>query len=127
MTVVLRIILVIASLINCFWIIHRICKSQARIEDSIFWICLSALLILMSVFPQVVICGAKITGVQSPVNFVFLCMIFILLVKDFRMSLKISALEARLQQLAQRYGIDTYLEKTGEKKENQADENGTRS
>ena len=54
-------------------------------------------------------------------------MIFILLVKDFRMSLKISALEARLQQLAQRYGIDTYLEKTGEKKENQADENGTRS
>lgn len=127
MTVVLRIILVIASLINCFWIIHRICKSQARIEDSIFWICLSALLILMSVFPQVVIWGAKITGVQSPVNFVFLCMIFILLAKDFRMSLKISALEARLQQLAQRYGIDTYLEKTGEKKENQADENGTRS
>lgn len=109
MTIVLRIILVIASLLNCFWIIHRICKSQAKIEDSIFWICLSGLLILMSIFPGIVILGARLTGVQSPVNFVFLCIIFILMVKVFRMSLKISSLESKLHQLAQRYGIDTCL------------------
>lgn len=127
MTVVLRVILVIASLLNCFWIIHRICKSQARIEDSIFWIFLSGVLILMSVFPQIVIWGAKITGVQSPVNFVYLCIIFILLVKVFRMSLRISALEARLQKLAQRYGIDTYLDKSRKKEENQADKKENRS
>lgn len=127
MTVVLRVILVIASLLNCFWIIHRICKSQARIEDSIFWICLSGLLLLMSVFPQAVIWGAKITGVQSPVNFVYLCMIFILLVKVFRMSLRISALEARLQKLAQRYGIDAYLEKSAENETKEVNKTENRS
>ena len=108
MTVVLRIILVIASLINCFWIIHRICKSQARIEDSIFWICLSGVLLIMSLFPELVILGTELTGVQSPVNFVFLCMIFILMVKLFHLSMKVSALENKLHELAQRYGIDAF-------------------
>lgn len=106
MTIVLRVVLIVASVLNCWWIIRRIRKAQAKIEDSVFWICFSGVLIGMSVFPELVIWGAKVTGVQSPVNFVFLCIIFILMVKIFRLSVKVSLLESKLQGLAQRYGID---------------------
>ena len=105
MTILLRVVLIVASLFNCWWIIHRIRKAQAKIEDSVFWVCFSGVLIVMSLFPGLVVLGARITGVQSPVNFVFLCIIFILIVKIFRLSVKVSLLESKLQGLAQRYGI----------------------
>jgi len=71
MTITLRIVLLLASVLNCAWIIQKIRKSQAKIEDSIFWILLSGILVCMSIFPQIVKWGAAVTGVQSTVNFVF--------------------------------------------------------
>lgn len=117
MTMVLRGVLIVASVLNCWWIIRRIQKAQAKIEDSVFWICFSGVLIVMSVFPELVIWGARVTGVQSPVNFVFLCIIFILMVKIFRLSVKVSLLESKLQGLAQRYGIDHLKEELSEGKQ----------
>lgn len=38
MTITLRIVLLVASVLNCVWIILRIRKAQAKIEDSVFWI-----------------------------------------------------------------------------------------
>ena len=106
MTVTLRIILLAASILNCAWIIQRIRKAQTRIEDSVFWILFSGLLIGMSLFPQMIEWGAAITGVQSAVNFVFLSIIFVLMVKLFRVSIKMSQVEHKLQTFAQTYAID---------------------
>lgn len=106
MTITLRIILLVASILNCAWIIRRIRKAQAKIEDAVFWVLFSGLLIFMSIFPQVIEWGAKITGVQSTVNFVFLVIIFVLIVKLFRLSAKLSQLESKLQTFAQTYAID---------------------
>lgn len=106
MTILLRAVLIAASLFNCWWIIHHIRKAQAKIEDSVFWVCFSGVLIVMSLFPDLVVWGAAVTGVQSPVNFVFLCIIFILIMKIFRLSVKLSIVESKLQELAQRYGVD---------------------
>ncbi len=111
MTVTLRIILLIASILNCAWIIQRIRKAQTRIEDSVFWILFSGLLIGMSLFPQVIEFGASITGVQSAVNFVFLSIIFVLMVKLFRLSIKLSQIENKLQTFAQTYAIDKFQRK----------------
>lgn len=109
MTITLRFILLIASVLNCIWIIQRIRKSQAKIEDAVFWVLFSGLLVCMSVFPQVIEWGAAITGVQSSVNFVFLVIIFILIIKIFRLSIKISQLESKLQTFAQTYAIDKFV------------------
>ena len=51
MTITLRIVLLVASVLNCVWIILRIRKAQAKIEDSVFWILFSGLLVCMSIFP----------------------------------------------------------------------------
>ncbi len=106
MTITLRIILLLASALNCAWIIQKIRKAQAKIEDSIFWMLFSGLLVCMSIFPRIVEWGAAVTGVQSTVNFVFLIIIFVLIVKLFRVSVKLSQLEGKLQAFAQTYAID---------------------
>ncbi len=108
MTITLRIILWIASVLNCAWIIQCIRKAQTRIEDSVFWILFSGLLIGMSLFPQVIEWGASITGMQSAVNFVFLSIIFVLMAKLFRISIKMSQLENKLQTFAQTYAIEKF-------------------
>lgn len=106
MTITLRIVLLIASVLNCVWIILRIRKSQAKIEDSVFWILFSGLLVCISIFPRIIEWGAAITGVYTPVNFVFLSIIFVLIVKLFRLSIKMSQIESRLQTFVQTYAID---------------------
>ena len=106
MTVTLRIILLIASILNCAWIIQRIRKAQTRIEDSVFWILFSGLLIGMSLFPQIIEWGAAITGVQSAVNFVFLSIIFVLMVKLFFMTIELSSLENKVKDLTQELALE---------------------
>lgn len=114
MTVTLRIILLVASILNCVWIIQRVRKSQAKIEDSVFWVLFSGLLVCMSIFPQVIEWGAAVTGVQSTVNFVFLTIIFVLIVKLFRLSIKMSQIESKLQTFAQTYSIDKFSLQKGQ-------------
>lgn len=117
MTLTLRIVLLLASALNCVWIILRIRKAQAKIEDSVFWILFSGLLVCMSIFPQIIEWGAAVTGVYSPVNFVFLAIIFVLIVKLFRISIKLSQVENKLQTFVQTYAIDKFKAKENEMSE----------
>ncbi len=127
MTITLRIVLLIASVLNCIWIILRIRKAQAKIEDSVFWILFSGFLVCISVFPQIIEWGAAVTGVYTPVNFVFLSIIFVLIVKLFRLSVKMSQIESKLQTFVQTYAIDKL--KSNEKKQTaeEAEKSNTRS
>lgn len=106
MSATLRIILIVVPVMTCLWILRRIRKAQVKIEDSVFWFLFSTVLVLMGVFPRLVIIGAEVAGVQSSVNFVFLSIIFILIIKLFRMSVRISQLESKVQMFAQRYALD---------------------
>ena len=122
MTITLRIVLLLVSVLNCAWIILRIRKSQAKIEDSVFWILFSGLLVCMSIFPQIIEWGAEVTGVYSPVNFVFLAIIFVLIVKLFRLSIKLSQVESKLQTFVQTYAIDKFKAKEKEMSNDKANQ-----
>lgn len=108
MSITLRFVLLLVSVLNVFWIIFNIKKSAVRIEDSIFWIFFSIVLVALSIFPQIGVFGAKITGVQAPVNFIFLTIIFILLIKLFRMTIKVSQLESKINTLTQTIALMKY-------------------
>lgn len=109
MTITLRIVLIIASICTTFYMLRKIRQSKAQIEDSIFWFAFSLFLIILSIFPQIADFAAKLLGIQSTVNFLFLFMIFVLLVKLFYMTLKISLLENKLRELVQKVAIDDNL------------------
>ena len=106
MSVTLRVLLVVVSVCTCAWVLHSIRRSQVKIEDSVFWFLFSALLVVMGIFPQIMTFGANLIGVIAPVNFVFLVIIFVLIAKLFRMNIRISQLNSKLQFLTERYALD---------------------
>lgn len=118
MTIVLRIILIVVCLLTLIFLIRKIRQAKVQIEDSLFWIFFSAGLLLISIFPQIADFFAKLLGIYSTVNFLFLFIIFILLIKIFNMNIHISQLENRLKNLAQSVAI---YEKTQEDSQKKAD------
>lgn len=106
MSMMLRICLIGASVLTTAAIMHKIRRSKVQIEDSIFWVLFSGVLILFSVFPQVVYLLSDMVGTQAPSNFIFMLVIFLLLVKVFSMTVRISQLEAKLRELVQVMAIE---------------------
>lgn len=114
MSMMLRIALIVASVVTMLMIMRRIRKEKMMIEDSLFWIGFSFMLIVFSIFPQIVFKMSELVGTQAPANFIFLFIIFVLIVRLFQMSMKISQLESKLKDLVARIAIDENIRK-GEK------------
>ena len=110
MSLPLRIMLIIASVLTGFYIRKKLQKSQMQIADVVFWMLFGMVLILMSIFPDAVVWLTELIGVQSPVNFVFLVIIFLVIVRCFSLSVKVSLLEAKLQQLVEDDAVSKTLE-----------------
>ena len=106
MTTVLRGVLILMSLLVLVIIVRKIRQSRAKIEDSMFWVFFALLLVVFSVFPQAANWLSDLVGTMSTANFIFLLMIFLLLVKCFSMSMRISQLETKLKELVQRIALD---------------------
>lgn len=109
MSAAFRIILIAASILTMLYILKRIRYSKLQIEYAIFWIILSFILIVISIFPIFVTLPTRIIGMQAPVNFVFLVIIFILLIKAFMQTIEHSQLENKLKELTQKIAIDEKL------------------
>lgn len=64
------------------------------------------LMIVMAVFPEIIYWITVRLGVISPVNFVYLFIIAVLLIKSFMMTIEISMLENKVKDLVQQIAID---------------------
>lgn len=101
MTFEFRIILIIASVLTVALILSRIRKSKVRIDDSIFWILLSAIILLISIFPGVADAVTGALHIYLTTNFLFMFFIFLLLVKLFSLSVEVSQLKSKVEKLTQ--------------------------
>ena len=110
MSIALRVLLIIVSVMNTLNILRRIRKSKLQIDYSIFWLVFSMILIVIAVFPQIVIKLAQIIGFQSPVNMVFLLVIFALMFKSFQSTLEISQLQYKIEELTQKIALEEHKE-----------------
>lgn len=99
MSIILRILLILVSLLAGIYAVREIRKSQMKIENAIFWFVLAVILIILSIFPQIVLFAAKAVGVESPVNLIYLIMIFLLFYKAFSLSIKVAQLEHKVNIL----------------------------
>ncbi len=103
---ILRIILIISAISLFLYMIKKIRQAKMKIEHTIFWLVFAVVLIVMGVFPQIVYVVSRWIGFQSPVNMVFLMIIFILIVKNFLATLQISHLENKVDNLVQQIAIE---------------------
>lgn len=107
MSVVLRILLVLVSIGTTWWILHKIRKSKVKMEDAIFWMFFSGLLLVLAIFPQLSFYLSSLLGIDSPANLVFLIIICLLLEKIFTLSIVVSQLEEKISVLSSEVAIRT--------------------
>ena len=102
----LIIALIVASVITAIFVLRKIKKSQFKIGDTLYWLFFCLFLLLMSVFPEAVFWISDLIGFESPSNFIFVVIIFLLLVKIFLLDARVSKNEDKLTKLTQKYAID---------------------
>ncbi len=105
MSVLLRSVLLVAAAFSAIWIIYRIRRAKVRLEDTLFWIAMSAILLILGAFPQVSYWAAAMLGIQTPSNFVFLVMICLLFEKVLTMSILHSQMEEKYVTMAAEIAI----------------------
>ena len=105
MSIVLRIALILVSFLVVVFVLKKIRKTQLHIDDAIYWIISAGLLLIISIFPQIAIWTSRLLGIESPANFVFLFMIFVILIKLFNLAIEVSIQKQRLNHLVQKLAL----------------------
>ena len=100
MTLTLRIVLLVAAVFSSGWIVYRIRKAQVSLEDTLFWLVAAIILAVLGLFPQISYWMAKVFGIQSPSNFVFLMVIGLLFEKLLTMSIMNSQMKEKYVSMA---------------------------
>lgn len=100
MSVTLRVLLLIGSVLTAFVIVRRIGKAKVKQEDSLFWLFFSLILALLGIFPNISYRMSTLLGFVSPSNFVFLLVIALLLEKLLTVSIQVSVLENKVEVMA---------------------------
>ena len=122
MSLVLRIALIAVSFLVIVFVIKKIRCTQLYIDDAIYWIAFSVMLFVLSLFPQIAIGASKLLGIESPANFVFLFVIFVVMVKLFHLSIELSVQKHRLNRLVQKLALMKDVEHGKTKTEQEQDQ-----
>ena len=124
MSATLRVLLILVSVMTAVFMARKLRKSQMQVFDTIYWYLFLLILIGMSLFPSVVTRVAGVIGVDSPVNLVYLVMIFLLFVQCFLLSTKVSGLEEKVKNLVEELAVRENIKQFGktEKKEKESGE-----
>jgi len=112
-----RIILMIGSLLTLLYFISRIRKDRLKISHSIFWVLFGAVLLVLACIPRALFWVARHLGFQSPSNLVYLIVIFLLVLKLFTTTLRISKLSEQVTALTQALALYQLDVKESEKDE----------
>ena len=105
MFIALRVALIIMSVVSFFFIMKQIRRNKIEIGESLFWIVISVILVIISIFPQIPTFFAKLLGIQSPSNFVFLVAIFFIMIKLFTLSVQVAKEKQRLKSLIENVAL----------------------
>ena len=105
MPIVLRVILIASSLAMLAFVIRKVKKSKMQIEYTVFWVLFGVLLLFISLVPQIVYFFFNLIGIQSPTNLVLAFIIFILVIKQFLMTIEISQLEVKIKELVEEIAL----------------------
>ena len=102
---IFRVIVVIVSLLTMSFMMRKIRQAKVQIEAAMFWVIVALILVVFSLFPGVADACARLLGIYSTPNFLFLFMIFLLMVKVFSMTLQVSQMESKQKELVQKIAL----------------------
>ncbi|WP_304684743.1 DUF2304 family protein [Ileibacterium valens] len=123
MSILFRLLLIGTVIFATYWMFRMINRSRMKISDSIFWIFLAFILIVLGIYPSIMRSFSDVLGIYSEANLLFAVILFIMLVKVFLMSVENSRLTNRIDNLTQQIALKNrddkiYLESLEKKVEN---------
>lgn len=117
MTPVFRVVLIVVSIVTMIFMMRRISQSKIQIEAAVFWVFVAAVLVVFAVCPPVADACARLLGIYSTPNFLFLLTIFLLMIKVFSLTLQVSQLESKQKELVQKMALEQLMQEKQEKQE----------
>lgn len=111
MSTTLRALLIFASVLTVIWILRQIRKFKVKMEDAIFWMFFAAVLLILAIIPELSFKLSELLGFMSPINLVFIVIIFLLVEKIFTLSIIVSQLEEKIGILSAEVALRSKAEK----------------
>ena len=88
------------------YMMRKVRQAKVQIEDAMFWVMLALVLVVFAACPPVADICARMLGIYSTPNFLFLFTIFLLMAKVFSMTIHISQIESKQKELIQKMALD---------------------
>ena len=96
---------VVAAVGTLVFVVEMLRRGILREKYAALWLVVSALLVLLAVFPRLLVTTAGLLGVQVPVNLLFFVSAVVLLLVSVQLSYEVSVLEARTRRLAEEVAL----------------------
>lgn len=101
----IRMFLILGAVMTLVYFIYQIRRNRMQIDYAIYWTLFSGALVLLSIFPGAVEIVADLLKIQSPANLVYLTIIFLLIIKLFTTTLKLSKINQQVTELIQHIAL----------------------
>ena len=115
MSITLRILLIVSSILAFVLTIKKINQSKLKISESIIWFISCILLIIMSIFSDFVRLISESLGFIAPVNFVFFSVMIFMLIQIFLYNIRISQLNEKVKELDHYIALNQYRQNNKQK------------
>lgn len=122
MPFVQRIFLITGALATLVYFIRKIRRSKIKINHSIFWMVFGLILLSLAAIPESFFWISYLLGFQSPANLLYVLVIFLLVVKLFTTTMRLSKLSEQVEALAQELAIYQLDRQDAEKAKENAEE-----
>lgn len=101
----LQIIMISASLLFLIYIIIMLRNKKIELKYTLAWLLAGLSLLIVAVFPSILRFLSDILNIVEPVNTLFLCIIFFMLLIIFTLTIALSRNASRVKTLTQEIGI----------------------
>ena len=119
MSVTLRITLIVGAFLFVVLVFSVVNRKKLQLGDTLLWLLVSLILILVAVFPQLCVWASKLVGIETPSNFIYLIAVAALFVLVFHLTVQLSRLQRQTRRLIQMISLNNYLQ---EKEKENSDE-----
>ena len=105
MSLRLRIVVGISTLLMLFIMTRLIKAKKIDLKDSLIWYCVCFIVVILDIFPVILTSLASLLGIAIPSNMVFFVAIIMLIVMNFVLTAKVSSHSSKLRRITQEMAL----------------------